>query len=72
LEKLSDGKFVQSAWISMIFNRAGLSDQALKWLERSFQTHDQDLPYLLIYDDFDKLHGDQRFQAIKEKMQLPY
>ena len=72
LEKLSDQQFVQPAWVAVLYIRAGLSDEAMKWLERGFQMHDQDLPYMFIYDDFEQLQNDRRFQGIIKKMNLPY
>ena len=72
LEKLSDQQFIQPATVAVLYIRAGLPDEAMKWLERGFQMHDQDLPYIFIYDDFEQLQSDRRFQGIIEKMNLPY
>ena len=49
---------------------AGDKDRALDWLDKAYETHDPNMPYLgkPIYDP---LRSDPRFQALLRKMNLP-
>jgi TolB-like protein len=50
---------------------AGDINNAIHWLEKSYEEHDPNLPYLLL-PTFDKLRDDPRFQEIARRMNLPY
>jgi hypothetical protein len=50
----------------------GNYEKALDWMEKGYETHDPNLPYLLAYPLFDPLHAEPRFQEIARKMKLPY
>ena len=72
LEKLSDQQFIQPARISMFYSRAGHADDAIRWLQRGFQMHDQDLPYMLLYySTNESIINHPQVLAIKQKLQLP-
>ena len=71
-EALSKNQFVAPVWIALAYNRAGLFNEAIQWLERGFQMHDQDLPYVFIVKEFTSLHEDPRFSQIAQKMNLPF
>jgi TolB-like protein/Tfp pilus assembly protein PilF len=49
----------------------GLNDKAISLLERAYEIHDPNLPYLL-YPNFDNLRNDPRFQDLCRRMKLPY
>ncbi len=70
-EKLSSQQFVQPAWVALAYLRAGLHDETIQWLERGYQVHDQDLPYMFIANEFTPLKQDKRFMQIAHKMNLP-
>jgi hypothetical protein len=50
---------------------AGDIDNAIAWLEKAYEMHDPNLPYLLS-PVFDNLRNDVRFQELVRKMNLPY
>jgi serine/threonine-protein kinase len=50
---------------------AGNNDRALEWLERGFEAHDPNMPYLCCYPVFDNLRGDPRFKDLLRRMNLP-
>lgn len=54
--------------IAYIF--AGSNDRALEWLERSFESHDPNMPYLGL-PVFDNLRDDPRFKDLLRRMNLP-
>ena len=70
-EKLSNQQFIQPAWVAIAYNRAGMYEEALKWLERGLQMHDQDLPYIFIMHEFNHLKPDERFRRIAQKINIP-
>ena len=70
-EKLSTQQFIPPAWVAIPYNRAGMYEDAIRWLERGFQMHDQDMPYIFIMHEFEHLRQDQRFHRIAEKIGVP-
>ena len=70
-EKLSNQQFVQPVWVAIAYLKGGFSEEAVNWIERGFQVHDQDLPYVFIAKDFAHLLHDKRIIQIKQKMNLP-
>jgi TolB-like protein/Tfp pilus assembly protein PilF/predicted Ser/Thr protein kinase len=60
-----------SPWqIGTLYTRAGKNDEALDWLEKAYQAHDQNTPYLSVDPIFDTLRDDPRFQALLRRMNL--
>jgi len=59
------------AWVVAVdYQRAGDGEQALGWLERAYEEHDPNLPYLVL-PDWDSLRSDPRFQDLLRRMNLP-
>ncbi len=56
--------------IGTLYTRAGRNDEALDWLEKAFQAHDPNMPYLSVDPIFDALRGNPRFQALLRRMNL--
>ncbi|MFC2161816.1 protein kinase [Acidobacteriota bacterium] len=64
------GKSVRAMEISLNYFDAGDYDLAIDWLEKTYEEHDPNLPYLgLPY--FDPLRSNPRFQELLHKMNLP-
>ena len=60
-----------SPWqIGTLYTRAGENDKALEWLEKAYQTHDQNMPYLGVDPIFDGLRKDPRYQDLLGRMNL--
>jgi TolB-like protein len=70
-EKLSHQRFVPPVWIAIAYNRAGHYEDAIRWLERGLQIHDQDMPYIFIMHEFEQLRKDERFARIAQKVGVP-
>jgi hypothetical protein len=49
----------------------GQKDQALTWLERAYEEHDQYMVYIAAYPGLDRLHSEPRFQALLRRMNFP-
>jgi TolB-like protein/DNA-binding winged helix-turn-helix (wHTH) protein len=59
------------AGVAAIYAFRGESDEAFEWLDRAYQQQDALLHRLKFSPEFDKLHGDPRYKAFLEKMNLP-
>jgi len=67
----SKTKYIAPYGIAHQYALAGDIDNAMYWLEKAYEEHDPNLPYLLV-PTFDKLRDDPRFQDLCRKMNLPY
>ena len=57
--------------IAQAYAHAGETEQTLKWLERGFEEHDPNMPYLAVSRDWGDLRGNPRFQDLLRRMNLP-
>jgi TolB-like protein/Tfp pilus assembly protein PilF len=71
LVKLSKITRVQTTGIAVHYALAGNKDKAIDWLEKAYQEHEPNLPYLLM-PCYDKVRDDHRFQDLCHRMNLPY
>jgi len=56
--------------IATLYTRAGKNSEALDWLEKAYQAHDQNMPYISVDPIFDDLRKEPRFQDILRRMKL--
>ena len=64
------GKNVRAFEISLEYLSAGNYDLAMDWLEKTYEEHDPNLPYLGL-PRYDPLRSNPRFQDLLRKMNLP-
>lgn len=57
-------------WTAAAFAWLGETDQAFEWLEKAFQSRDEDLHQILTTEYFSRLEKDPRYSAFLEKMNL--
>jgi TolB-like protein/Tfp pilus assembly protein PilF len=57
--------------VATLYTRAGKNDEALEWLERAYEAHDSNMPYISIDPIFDGLRDDTRFQDLMRRMNFP-
>ncbi len=67
----SKTKFVTPWRIATLYARAGMPEASLDYLEKAFEAHDNNMPYIASDPIFDFMRDDPRFQLIEEKMNLP-
>ena len=58
-------------FIAILYMRARAYDEALQWLQRSFDAHDPNVPYIAVGPNWQDLRDDARFAAIHRKLGLP-
>jgi tetratricopeptide (TPR) repeat protein len=56
--------------IGTLYTRAGMNQEALEWLEKAYEAHDPNSPYLSVDPIFDDLRNEPRFQDILRRMKL--
>ena len=66
-----DSVYFPSWQIATLYCRAEMKEEALEWLEKAYEEHDSNMPYISIDPLFDFLRNEQRFQHILKKMNLP-
>jgi tetratricopeptide (TPR) repeat protein len=57
--------------IAKYYLYAGDYDRAMDWLEKAFEVHDPNLPYVGFHPLWDVLRSDARFQDLLRRMSLP-
>jgi len=63
--------FVTPWQIGTLYTRAGKNDDALEWLERAYEAHDPNMPYIGVDPIFDILRDEPRFKDLLRRMNLP-
>ena len=57
--------------IAVVYAALGDRDPAFRWLEEAFAAHNTFLPWLKVDPDFEKLHGDPRFDDLIRRIGIP-
>lgn len=57
--------------IAKVYAFRGEHDQAMAWLERAYEFHDEDLYFIKGDPQIRSLEGDPRYKAFLRKMNLP-
>jgi TolB-like protein/Tfp pilus assembly protein PilF/predicted Ser/Thr protein kinase len=70
LAERSKTTYVSPWQIGTLYTRAGDVDEALDWLEKAYQAHDQNMPYIGVDPIFDELKGTRRYQDLLGRMNL--
>lgn len=63
--------FVTPWQIATLYTRAGKNQEALEWLEKAYEAHDPNMPYISVDPIFDDLRDDPRFKDLLRRMNLP-
>ena len=70
MEARSDTTYVTPWQIATLYIRAGKKGKALPWLERAYEEHDVNMPYIGVDPIFDELRDEPRFKELLRKMKL--
>ncbi|WP_297798671.1 adenylate/guanylate cyclase domain-containing protein [uncultured Eudoraea sp.] len=66
-----DTIYVPSWQIATLYCRAEKKEEALEWLEKAYEEHDSNMPYISVDPIFDFIRDEPRFQNLLKKMDLP-
>jgi TolB-like protein/Tfp pilus assembly protein PilF len=67
----SSTSFVTPWQIGTIYTRAGMKDEALEWLEKAYEAHDPNMPYINIDPIFDYMRNEPTFIELVDRMDFP-
>lgn len=71
LTERANQRFVTPWRIATLYARAGMEYESLTYLEKAFEAHDNNMPYIASDPIFDYMRNNPRFQVLEEKMNLP-
>ena len=71
LAERSKNSYVGACHVAIRYTQAGDVGNAILWLNKAYELHDPNLPYLLS-PVYDILKNDSRYQELAMKMKLPY
>ncbi|MEQ8556448.1 MAG: helix-turn-helix domain-containing protein [Cyclobacteriaceae bacterium] len=66
----SETSYVTPWQIGTIYTRAGEVDLAVEWLQKAYEAHDNNMPYIGVDPIFDVLHQSQGFLNLLDQMGL--
>jgi TolB-like protein/Tfp pilus assembly protein PilF len=66
----SKSRYITPWQIATLYTRAGKKELALEWLEKAFDEHDPNMPYLSVDPIFDYMRSDQSFLDLMRRMNL--
>jgi len=67
----SDSTYFAPWQICTLYCRAEMKEEALDWLERAYEEHDNNMPYINVDPIFDIIKDEERFNILKQKMKFP-
>jgi len=72
LAKIGEHREVLSYWRALLYLSLNNKEEALRWLEQSFEERDGlDINWIKVDHLLDPLHGDPRFEALVQKVLAP-
>ena len=71
LKERSRHHYVSGFLLAEAYAGLGEKGQALMWLERAYEDHDQWMVYMATYPGLDPLRSEPRFQALQRRMNFP-
>src|SRR5215469_6500947 len=71
LREMARHQYVSGCFFAEAYLSLGQKDQAITWLERAYDEHDQGMVYIAAYPGLDRLHSEPRFQALLRRMNFP-
>jgi TolB-like protein/Tfp pilus assembly protein PilF len=71
LKETARHRYVSGFLFAEAYVGLGQRDQAITWLERAYEDHDQWMVFANSYPGLDRLRSEPRFQALLRRMQFP-
>ena len=68
LEKEAQTRFVQPVMLAATYCTMNNFDKAIEWLEKGFEMHDPDMPYIQCLHLYNQFKGEPAYDALVEKM----
>ncbi|MFZ0522741.1 MAG: tetratricopeptide repeat protein [Candidatus Acidiferrales bacterium] len=71
LKETARHRYVSGFFFAEAYVGLGQHDQAINWLERAYEEHDQWMVFANSYPGLDRLRSEPRFQALLRRMHFP-
>src|SRR5262249_5943330 len=71
LKEAARHRYVSGFFFAEAYIGLGQSDQAITWLERAYEDHDEWMVFANAYPGLDRLRSEPRFQALIRRMNFP-
>jgi TolB-like protein/DNA-binding winged helix-turn-helix (wHTH) protein len=71
LKETAQHRYVSGFFFAEAYVGLGQNDQAITWLERAYEAHDQWMVFANSYPGLDRLRSEPRFQALMRRMNFP-
>src|SRR5215469_11451024 len=71
MREMARHQYVSGFFFAEAYVGLGQKDQAVTWLERAYDEHDQWMVFIDAYPGFDRLQSEPRFQALLRRMNFP-
>jgi tetratricopeptide (TPR) repeat protein len=71
LKERSRQHYISDSLFAEAYIGLGEKDEAMSWLERAYEEHDQWMVYIKTYPGWDALRSEPRFQALVRRMNFP-
>jgi TolB-like protein/tetratricopeptide (TPR) repeat protein len=71
VKEIARHRYVSGFFFAEAYVGLGQRDQAITWLERAYEEHDQWMVFANSYPGLDRLHSEPRFQALLRRMNFP-
>jgi TolB-like protein/Tfp pilus assembly protein PilF len=72
LKETARRRYVSGFFFAEAYVGLGQNDQAITWLERAYEEHDQWMVFANSYPGLDRLRSEPRFQALMRRMNFPH
>ena len=70
MEERSKTSYITPYRIGTLYTRAGEKEKAIAWLEKAYEAHDSNMPYIGVDPIFDILVGEEGYELLLQKMNL--
>lgn len=71
-KRLNNGSEYVPEWnIATLYTRAGKKEEALLWLEKAYESHALNMPYIRVDPIFDFMRDDPQFRTLMKKVGFP-
>lgn len=64
-------QYVSPFYVAMLYAGLGDRENALAWLEKAYEEHDEWMVYLRVYPEFASLQSEPRYQELVSRLNLP-
>ena len=70
LEEASQARFIQPVFVAAIYIQINQFDKALEWLEKGYEMHDPDMPYIQCLDLYSQIKDEPGFIDLVKRMKF--